>query len=236
MLGRFLELALVTPDTGDDWQRLQRLGFEPAPTGDIWSHAYGVVACEGLAIGLHARAEDSPSVVFVRPEVAALHRELTALDVPVENARLGSDVFNELTLREPGGVALRVLEARSFSPPARLPARSCLGTFRGLSLPARDMDDALRFWTTLGASCAPAPEPLAGFTVGERLRCHERRLCSGPLLLFEGPDRDAGERLEAAGFPLRPRLAGLADVAHRVARGPDDITLLMLDGRASDAG
>src|SRR5678815_2828838 len=121
MLGRFLELSLVTPDTGGTWQHYQRLGFEPAPTGDIWPHAYGVVACEGLAIGLHAAGDEALSISFVRPEVAALHRELTARHLDVERARLGSDVFNELTLREPGGVALRVLEARTFSPPLQTP-------------------------------------------------------------------------------------------------------------------
>ena len=58
MLGQFLEVALVTDDTGDAWQQLQGLGFEPAPTGDIWPHPYGVVACEGIAIGLHARGDE----------------------------------------------------------------------------------------------------------------------------------------------------------------------------------
>jgi hypothetical protein len=99
MLGQFLEVALVTEDTGDFWQRLQGLGFAPAPTGDIWPYAYGVVACEGLAIGLHARGEAPLSLVFVRPEVAALHRELVARGIDIETARLGSEVFNELTLR-----------------------------------------------------------------------------------------------------------------------------------------
>ena len=53
MLGRFLELALVTDDTGASWSGLQRLGFAAATSGDILEHSYGVVACEGLAIGLH---------------------------------------------------------------------------------------------------------------------------------------------------------------------------------------
>ena len=52
MLGRFLELALASADTGEVWQQYQKLGFVPAETGDIWSHAYGVVACQGLAIGV----------------------------------------------------------------------------------------------------------------------------------------------------------------------------------------
>jgi hypothetical protein len=227
MLGRLLEVALVTGDTGEEWQRFQQLGFEPAPTGDIWSHAYGVVACEGLAIGLHAKGEESLSVVFVREDVAALHRELAALGVEAEQARLGSDVFNELTLREPGGTALKVLEARSFSPPTHLPARTVPGRFRWLSLPCRDPEGAMPFWSALGEECTLREEPFAGFTIGESLACHARSLCPGPLLVFDAPDHNAREALRDAGFEMRPRLAQV-DVPHLVARGSEPLTLLML--------
>lgn len=235
MLGRFLEVALVAGDTGGTWQQLQKLGFEPAPTGDIWPHAYGVVACEGLAIGLHAQGDEPFSVVFVRPEVAALHRELAALGIEVESARLGSDAFNQLWLRDPDGIALRVLEARSFSPPARLPARTAAGSFRWLSLPCRDIDATLRFWSSLGADCTPIEEPFAGFTLGgTSLACHERRVSAGPLLVFDAPTGDTRELLETAGFAMRPRLAALGDAPHRVARGPEGLTLLMLESAAAD--
>lgn len=229
MLGQFLEVALVTGDTGDIWQQLQKPGFEPASTGDIWPHAYGVVACEGLAIGLHSKGEEAFSVVFVRPEVVALHRELAALGVDVEAARLGSDVFNELWLRDPDGTALHVLEARSFSPPAHLPARTVAGRFRWLSLPSRDIEATTQFWSSLGADCSHIEEPFAGILLGQSsLACHERRVSAGPLLVFEAPAPDAKEILEAAGFQMRPRLAALGGVPHLLARGPEGLTLLML--------
>jgi hypothetical protein len=228
MLGRFLEVALVTGHTGEEWQRLQNLGFEPAPTGDIWPHAYGVVACEGLAIGLHAKGEEPFSVVFVREDVAALHRELTARGLEVEQARLGSDVFNELTLRAPGGTALKVLEARSFSPPAHLPARTVPGAFRWLSLPCRDPEGAMPFWSALGEECALMDEPFAGFTMGRSLACHARRLFPGPLLVFESPGKNAREALLDAGLEIMPRLA-MADVPHLVARGPGELAFLLLN-------
>jgi hypothetical protein len=117
MLGRFLELALVVEEPGAAWQRYQKLGFASAETGDIWKHAYGVVACDGFALGLHARGTEEFSIVFVRPDVAALHRGLGHSGVQIEQARLGSDDFNELSLREPGGRLIKVQEARSFSPP-----------------------------------------------------------------------------------------------------------------------
>lgn len=189
MLGQFLEVALVTADTGGRWQQLQELGFAPAAAGDIWPHAYGVVACEGLALGLHAQGADDLSVVFVRPEVAALHRELSARDIDIETARLGSDVFNELTLREPGGLALRVIEARSFSPPSRLPARTGLGRFVGLSLPCRDPAAAEDFWRSLGYGIAASETSLEGFAVaGTPLACHPRQAMREPVLVFRGEE------------------------------------------------
>ena len=49
MLGRFLELSLLTGDPGSAWQCWLELGFVGAETGDVWPHPYGVAVCEGLA-------------------------------------------------------------------------------------------------------------------------------------------------------------------------------------------
>src|SRR6185369_5431720 len=186
MLGRFLELSLVTPDTGGAWQQYQQLGFESAATGDIWPYAYGVVTCEGLAIGLHSQGAEPLSVTFVRPEVAALHRELTAKQLEVEQARLGSDVFNELMLREPGGVALRVLEARSFSPPLHTPRRTALGSFVSISLPCNDLDEGQAFWQRLGHDSLPIAMPWDGCSIdGLPLALHPRRILAEPALVFD---------------------------------------------------
>jgi hypothetical protein len=168
--------------------------------------------------------------VFVRPEVAALHRELGARGIEVERARLGSDVFNELTLRDPSGIALRVLEARSFSPPAYLPAGTVPGRFRWLSLPCLEMEGAMEFWSALGAACTPIENPYPGFTIGQgTLSCHGRSLFAGPLLVFDAPAQEARELLADAGFQMRPQLAALRDMPHLVARGPENLTLLMLN-------
>lgn len=185
MLGRFLELALVTDDVAASWQGWQSLGFVPAQCGDIWSHAYGVVACEGLAIGLHAGNEEPLALVFVQPDVARLHRELDNLGVAVGQARLGSDVFNELTLREPGGMLLRVIEARTFSPPAELPEHTRLGRFLRLSLPCRDFDAATRFWERLGFAALPVEDPWEGLVIrGTPFGYHGRLAAREPALLF----------------------------------------------------
>ena len=229
MLGQFLEVARVTADTGECWQQLQAVGFAPASAGDIWPHAYGVVACEGLALGLHALGKDELGVVFVRPEVAALHRELVALDIEVESARLGSDVFNELTLREPGGVALRVLEARTFSPPSRVPALTALGRFVGLSLPCTDIEAAGEFWQSLGyATVASDGTPEEFVITGTPLACHRIQTSREPMLVFDSPGPHTPASVALPGLQIGRRLPVLADVPHQVARG-FDLTFLVID-------
>ena len=236
MLGRFLELALVTEDTSMSWQDWQSLGFAAASTGDIWPHAYGVVTCEGLAVGLHAVGEESPCLVFVRPEVAALHRELQGLGIDVEHARLGSDVFNELMLREPGGMAVRVLESRSFSPPLDNPAVTALGRFATLTLPARDLDAVREFWEGLGFACQPCALPdwpeEAFALAGTPVLIHPRRLLPEPALLFRQPSGQSAAvpsaaSLEQAGITTERPRAGLPG-GTRLLRTRETLALLLI--------
>jgi len=230
MLGRFLELALVTQNPGADWSALQRLGFADAPTGDVWTHPYGVVACEGLAIGLHAAGEEPLQLVFVRPDVAALERELGARFIEVEATRLGSDVFNELGVREPGGMLLRVIEARTFSPPAELPARTALGRFLTTSLPCPDLGDARLFWERLDMEVLGAEDPWPSINVaGLPVACHEAASCQETLLLFDGAGARDEAALHAAGIRSSRSLPALRARRHRVVRGIAGLTAILLD-------
>jgi len=221
MLGKFLELALVSADTGGAWQQYQQLGFVPAETGDIWSHAYGVVACQGLAIGLHAAADEPQSIVFVRPDVAALHRELAARGVEAEQARLGADAFNELTLREPGGMAIRVLEARSFSPPLELPEQTRLGRFLSLSLPCADMEEVAAFWSRLDMPTHTVTDPWDGMAVaGTPLAYHARRNLAEPALLFCSSQLPDTGWVKEAGLRPAKSLPALRHREHSLLRDP----------------
>ncbi len=226
MLGRFLELALVVDDPGPAWQRYQQFGFAAAETGDVWNYAYGVVACRGLAVGLHARGAERMSVTFVRPDVAALHRDLAVRGVQVEQARLGSDVFNELALREPGGMLVRVLEARSFSPPPEIPAETQFGGFLALSLPCR-LDQAAAFWRALGFEVVDSEDPWQGFTVaGTPLACHARRSLPEPTLMFRQP---VGADLGVIGGSMqRESVASLGETQHALLRTDEDLAVLVL--------
>lgn len=235
MLGRFLELSLVVPDTGAAWQRWLDLGFADAEVGDIWPHAYGVVACQGVAIGLHAAGNEAFCVTLVRPEVAALERALADRLMGIERSQLGSEVFNLLELREPGGALLRVQEARSFSPPAELPARIGLGTFRTLSLPCPDLGEARGFWERLDYEVHDVDAPWPSLAIEALpLACHAAADCREPLLIFDG--MVAREEAAPAALAAAPGPAGVTEgilpalhaLPHRLLQTPDGVALLGL--------
>lgn len=230
MLGRFLEIALVTERPLDAWESFQQLGFAPAATGDIWPHDYGVVCCAGLSLGWHAAGNEPLSLCSVRPNVIALERELDALGVEVESAQLGPDVFNNLTLREPSGMALRVLEARSFTPPADVPGRTLLGRFEWLSLPAREMETPTTFWNSLGYAARATGVPWSGIEIdGLPVAYHTHGDCPGPVLVFS---RDAQgldlEALLACGLERGRSLPSLSAADHQMLRSPGEVGLLLL--------
>jgi hypothetical protein len=229
MLGRFLELALVVEDPGSSWTRLQQLGFAEATSGDIWTHPYGVVACEGLAIGLHARGEEALSLIFVRPQVATLERDLSARFIEVETIRLGSDVFNELGLREPGGTLLRVIEARTFSPPAELPDRTALGRFHSISLPCADLAEAQGFWERLGVEVLAGNAPWSSIAVaGLPIAYHEATSFKQPALIFDGEGALDDAALHAAGATIGRPVPGWRTHRHRLLPNVEGIAVILL--------
>jgi hypothetical protein len=229
MLGRFLELALLTDDPGTSWHAFRRLGFADATSGDVLTHPYGVVAAEGLALGLHAKG-DEPSLVFVRPDVAALERELSGRFIDVESVRLGSDVFNELALREPGGTLLRVIEARTFSPPAELPARTALGRFLAISLPCGDLAEARGFWERLGMDVDDATQPWESLAIkGLPIACHETASCRELVVLFDATTARSDADLRDAGLSIGRPLPALRHRGHRLVRGVEGLAMLLLD-------
>lgn len=230
MLGRFLELSLLTHDTGSAWQRWQLLGFAPAEAGDIWPHPYGVVACQQLAIGLHAAGSEPVCATFVREDVAQLADELALRLLAIERAQLGAEDFHLLELREPGGVLLRVQEARTFSAPPDAPPHSALGRFRALSLPCAELADAQGFWERLGTELRDTRDPWEGLAIEAMpLACHAQALLPMPVLIFEAsPGADAA-RWRAAGLTAAPPLPALRGRPHQLLRAPEGVALLVLD-------
>ena len=215
MLGRFLEVALHAADSGASFDYYRRLGFGPAVAGDVWPHAYGVVTCEGLALGLHGRATDRLSLVFVRPNVGELHRELIArVGVCGELAVSGSDAFNRLELREATGSRFACWRHAAFRPP--LPSReTLLGRFSRVSLPARDRPRR-RF---LGAA-GHGPRTATGLSLAGR---HPRTCCCPA-----SGSREGRGPLEARGFEPEERPLPEGEGGLLQLRSPEDQLLQVL--------
>src|SRR6185437_9836647 len=130
-LGQFLELAIPTHDIAASVQFYERLGFTQRLTGDAWPHPYGVLGDGRIHLGLHqlpaaARAREGsydaaallegPSPCFVQPGLVRQAERLRQAGLVPEHLQLGEESLHHLWLRDPGGHALLMQEARSFSP------------------------------------------------------------------------------------------------------------------------
>jgi len=170
----------------------------------------------------------------VSPDLRGHVDEFAALGIELEHLRLDDLSLNEAWLRDPATqLALRLLEARTFSPPA-LPAgyESQLGYFEELALTVNDLTAAVRFWDSLGFVAFEPESPDAGKVVASsrdlNVALHEVRL-PGPLLCFTATDMAARvDGLRSRGFAFARRVpADLGVHAVALLRAPDDVSLLL---------
>ena len=213
MPGRALELALATSDIRRSFEFWSQLGFGSALTGDIWSWPYGVMTAPRVSLGLHAATLPSPQVVLVRPDVAGLVPLLEERGVEVADVKLGADTFNELQFFDPAGVAVRVLEARTFSPSAIGPD-AVIGAFDAVSWPAPDVDVIAAFWQRLHVECETRDGDWAVLRAdvgGLAIAWHSALVSTEPLLVFRHPVlQDLRGRLTGLGIAPQSRGLGLA--------------------------
>src|SRR5262249_2576107 len=145
--GRFLELALATQDITASVPFYEWLGFASFLTGDAWQHRYGVVGDGHIHLGPHEWSLPSPAVTFLLPQLERALPRLSESGLQPEQALLAGDQLHQLRLRDPGGNAVLLLEARTFSPTAlEHLAESLCGYFLHLSLPQSDFQAARTFW------------------------------------------------------------------------------------------
>ncbi|HEV7135181.1 MAG TPA: hypothetical protein VGN43_00980 [Steroidobacteraceae bacterium] len=239
MLGRFLEIGIATQDIRASVEFYERLGFTQAQTGDAWRHPYGVLTDGRVYLGLHQARLDAPALTFVRPGLASQLTELERARVEPSTINIGGEVFNEIGFRDPAGLAVRLLEARTYSPAAREPgAGSLCGAFRGFSAPAADFERVSRFWEALGFVAAdeeahPYPHlPLR--CDGLELALHRPRFFAEPMLVFQDgtmPGRISHLRELGIGTLQSPP-AGLGARANAMLLAPEGTALLLLE----DAG
>lgn len=240
-LGRFLEIGIATSDIRASVEFYERLGFTQAATGDTWTHPYGVLTDGRTYIGLHQSRLDSPALTFVRPDVAGLSAELERLGVELSTRNLGSDVFNELAFHDPAGHAVRLLEARTYSPADRSPRETSLcGELHAVSLPARDRERIRRFWQTLGLTAAEEEEsqPYPHLTLRSEsvdLALHEPRFFPAPLIVFRDVAMAARiAHLRELGIgALAPPPRGLDRSENALLEAPEGTALLLCNVSSS---
>lgn len=212
MLGKFLELSLVTPDIRASLAFYVSLGFSHAEVGEAWTHPYAVVTDGRLCLGLHQIESFMPSMTFVRPDLLKHLDGLEQLGLAFEFRRLAADVFNEVGWLDPSGHLVRLVEARTFSPSKRKATeRSLCGYFNEIGLPTPNREAAKQHWEQvgfIGMDEPDAPLPHVSCTsdsvnIGLYDPVHVRE----PTLCFEVDDvKGAVARLAAAGITAQGRV------------------------------
>jgi catechol 2,3-dioxygenase-like lactoylglutathione lyase family enzyme len=205
VLGRFHEIGIRTADIRASVDFYERLGFSQAQTGDTWPHPYGVLTDGRIFLGLHQSSFDSPTLTFVRGEVARYARELEARGVQLVYQRTAEHEFNTVGFRDPDGQMIVLVEARTYSPVLRRRERvSLCGYFEEFSMPSTNFAAAKTFWESFGFVATEEtdlPYPHLALTSDHLdIALHRPRTCDRAMLVF----RDQG---------MRERLAKLRDLA-----------------------
>ncbi|HEV8334044.1 MAG TPA: hypothetical protein VGQ22_21655 [Steroidobacteraceae bacterium] len=233
-LGRFLEISIGTRVIRESLDFYESLGFVQAAVGETWAHPYAVVTDGHLFIGLHGREMASPSLTFVLPELQLGVSRLKERGIEFEEERLGEEVFNQAQLRDPGGLSVVLLEARTFSPPQLdAPIESACGYFSELGIPARAAD-ARGFWESVGfvaldEEAQPFPRtPLV--SDGLDLALYRTRALRHPVLTFEDSEMTQRlTRLRARGVQVSDEIPDtLDDSSNGVLIAPEGTRLLLL--------
>jgi catechol 2,3-dioxygenase-like lactoylglutathione lyase family enzyme len=234
VLGRFHEISIATPDIRASVEFYERLGFTQAQTGDTWAHAYGVLTDGRLFIGLHQSDFASPAVTFVRAEIARHAPEFQARGIELAYARTGDDAFNEIGFLDPAGQMVRILEARTYSPPARAAATSLCGYFAEYSIPTPKFEAAKHFWEPLGFVATEESDtpylhlPLTSDRLN--LAFHRPRTFDRPMLVFaEDQMAEHIARLRDRDVPIASRVpGGLRAQGNALIEAPEGTALLLL--------
>jgi hypothetical protein len=233
MLGRFLELSLPAPRILESWQFYQRLGFTSALVNETWRHSYSVVTDGRLAIGLHdGGAVAAPLLSYVLPELARQLPALEAHGLEFDRRALGDDTFNEAVFTTPDGQQVRLMEARTFSPPDQ-PPPTRLGWFEEYALPVNDLDGARAYWEGLGfVTAAEGNEPWPHLSLTSDtfdIGLYLTRELPRPTLLFSADDGvELRERLAEIGVEPEQRLPRSIDPdSHVLVLAPEGTHLLI---------
>jgi catechol 2,3-dioxygenase-like lactoylglutathione lyase family enzyme len=234
MIGRFHEVSVHAADPIASLAFYERLGFVQVTTGEAFPYPYAAVGDGRLTIGLHGRElPQSPLLAFVLPD---LRDELEAIErrgVAILERRVGDDVFNEARI-DVAGQSLRLLEARTHSPPPFGPAEtSRLGWFEEVALPSGDRQEAWKAWERVGfvqAEEGDEPYPHVGLTSDSlNVALVDRSILRNAALVFTDADMPARiARLAADGFEFARQAPAALDASRHALLGAPEGTQLLL--------
>lgn len=235
MFGRFLEISVHTPAIRESLEFYEKLGFVQAPVGETWPYPYAVVTDGRLFLGLHGAPIESPALTFVLPHLARGIEQLGELGVTFDKELLAEDAFNQASFRDPTGISVNVLEARTFSPPSfDAPVLTTCGYFTEVGLPVREIATARDFWESLGfVALDEQTEPFARTALTSdflNLALYRTRAFRQPLLTFEDADmRERLTRLRERGHKLSDDMPdSLDEASNAVLIAPEGTRLLLL--------
>lgn len=240
MLGRFLEISVQTPDILASLSFYELLGFQQVPTADVWPYPYSVITDGRLFLGLHQHQIKSPTLTFVQAELAQHVAQLHQLGITPDREHLGSDAFNELSFHAPDQQHVRLLEARTFSPPdIEVSFSSSCGYFVEYGIPTREFEPALTFWEHMGfIAMSETSKPFHRWSLTSNhlnLGLHRSRALRQPMLVFEDPEmRERLSHLKERGFELSDEMPdSLDEHSNAVLIAPEGTRLLLM--QASEA-
>jgi hypothetical protein len=232
-IGRFLEIGIATGDVVAALAFYEELGFVQAHVGEAWPHAYAVVTDGRLSLGFHATEIESPLPTWAAPNLRECLEALRAIGIEAEQVRLDDLSLHQAVIRDPSGQALRLLEARTFSPPALAAGyESELGYFEEIAFGSADLAAASRFWESLGfVAFEPVLEPLPRVVASStdlNLGLLDCSLAT-PLLRFTAVDMpERVSRLRDKGYAFARRVPqGFDPQATAVLQAPDGIQILL---------
>ncbi len=241
MPGRFLEISVSVPEILESIAFYELLGFQQIATNETWHHPYAVLSDGRLFLGLHQHAaglaDAEPTLCFVQAELARYAAELRKLGIVFDREHLSSDSFNELTFRDPNGQHIRLLEARTFSPPnINATYSSSCGYFVEYGMPVKEFDGARIFWEQLGfIAMDEETQPFHRISLTSdhvNLGLHRSRAIRQPLLVFEDPDmRERLAHLKERGLELSDEMPdSLDEHSNAVVIAPEGTRLLLMQG------
>lgn len=239
MFDRFLEISVYAPEIRDSLAFYESLGFVQAPVGEALKHPYAVVTDGRLFLGLHDQPMASPALTFVMPRLMHGVDQLEQLGIELEDLKLGNEVFNRVSFRDPSGQCVNVFEARTFSPPQfETELATTCGYFTEFGLPVREQSPMRVFWEALGfVAWDEQSEPFARTAITSdhlNLALYRSRAFRQPVLTFEDPDmRERLTRLKERGFQLSDEMPdNLDESCNAILIAPEGTRLLLLQSEA----